>query len=70
MSVTCDNCKDTHLVYHVDEVGESRGPFMCTRCPVPCQRCRAGGIGAFCGSTPCACVCHVEPVTTYRARPA
>lgn len=31
---------------------------MCTRCPVPCQECRAGGTGAFCGKTPCECQCH------------
>lgn len=31
---------------------------MCTRCPVPCQECRAGGTGAFCGKTPCGCQCH------------
>jgi hypothetical protein len=32
--------------------------WMCTRCPVPCQQCRAGGNGPFCERTPCYCECH------------
>ena len=48
----CSTCNDTHLMSY----GEDR--VMCTRCPVPCQKCRAGGTGAFCGKTPCECQCH------------
>lgn len=54
MSAVCEDCNDTHV--------RSDG-HMCTRCPVPCQRCRAGGNGPFCSSTPCPCACH-------RARPS
>lgn len=52
MSAVCSTCNDTHLMPY----GEDR--VMCTRCPVPCQECRAGGTGAFCGKTPCECQCH------------
>ncbi len=48
----CSTCNDTHQM-------DLRGAIVaCTRCPVPCQRCRMGGTGAFCESTPCACACH------------
>lgn len=50
--VVCARCEDTHWV-DVDH-----GRWMCTSCPRPCQKCRAGGVGAFCGTTPCACECH------------
>jgi hypothetical protein len=50
----CNSCNDTHWV------DTARGRHMCTRCPVPCQRCRVGGNGAFCAATPCACACHVR----------
>ena len=54
MSPVCETCNDTHLMpYGGDRV-------MCTRCPVPCQRCRAGGTGAFCGKTLCECQCHYD----------
>lgn len=31
---------------------------MCTHCPVPCSKCRAGGNAAYCEATPCSCECH------------
>jgi hypothetical protein len=57
----CGTCKDTHAI--PAPYGDS-GPFgdgtrMCTDCPTPCDRCRAGGRGPYCASTPCACTCHV-----------
>jgi hypothetical protein len=52
-SPVCSNCNDTHWVSVED------GPDqMCTRCPTPCQRCRAGGTGSYCATTPCDCECH------------
>lgn len=48
----CDHCKDTHLMPMEDRY------VPCTRCPTPCQKCRAGGYGAFCEQTPCDCECH------------
>ncbi len=48
----CTTCNDTHTMTLGDR------SVMCTRCPVPCSRCRAGGTGAFCAATPCACSCH------------
>lgn len=54
----CDTCKDTHWMYF----GEDHDDVMCTRCPVPCEKCRSrtkgGGGGPFCAQTPCACDCH------------
>lgn len=48
----CEQCGDTHQM-------ELRGAIVaCTRCPVPCEKCRMGGTGAFCEHTPCACACH------------
>jgi hypothetical protein len=52
-SPVCDACNDTHRV-HMEDLGD----VMCTRCPTPCQQCRAGGTGAFCATTPCSCACH------------
>jgi hypothetical protein len=50
----CKTCKDMQRVY-----SERYGAFIpCTRCPVPCQKCRAYGTGAFCQNTPCDCACH------------
>lgn len=49
----CSVCNDTHYVDH------DSGRQLCTSCPVPCQRCRAGGNGPFCESTPCGCECHL-----------
>lgn len=51
---TCETCKDTHMMTLGDR------EVMCTHCPVPCQKCRAGGNGAYCASTPCACTCHTK----------
>jgi chromosome segregation ATPase len=48
----CSTCNDTHLMSLGDD------EVMCTRCPRPCQKCRAGGNGAYCSTTPCACDCH------------
>jgi hypothetical protein len=50
----CDACGDTHLV---DKGGMT---VMCTSCPVPCDLCRKGGTGPFCGTTPCPCACHPQ----------
>ncbi len=51
----CDTCNDTHMMsFHEDEY------VMCTRCPVPCQKCRQGGNGPYCTHTPCDCACHVK----------
>lgn len=48
----CSTCNDTHrMLLAGSEV-------MCTRCPKPCQRCRAGGNGPYCEVTPCPCACH------------
>jgi hypothetical protein len=48
----CSTCNDTHLMSLGDD------EVMCTRCPRPCQKCRVGGNGAYCSTTPCACDCH------------
>jgi hypothetical protein len=50
----CSTCNDTHAMTLGDRT------VMCTRCPTPCQSCRAGGVGPFCGSTPCTCECHAK----------
>lgn len=59
--VVCKTCNDTHRMTLSDgaEGGDSR-KVICTRCPVPCQRCRVGGNGPYCESMPCACACHDE----------
>ena len=49
--VVCGVCNDTHMVHIEHEV-------MCTSCPSPCSKCRAGGTGPFCETTPCPCDCH------------
>jgi hypothetical protein len=46
----CKTCGDTHTM----RLGEDR-EVPCTRCPVPCERCRSG---AYCATAPCACECH------------
>lgn len=55
----CSTCKDTHRmeIYTIGNYDEVQ-TVMCTGCPVPCQKCRAGGIGPYCEQTPCACSCH------------
>lgn len=52
----CSTCNDTHMM----PLGERSVP--CTRCPSPCQKCRVGGIGAYCEKTPCPCTCHRQPL--------
>lgn len=56
-SPVCWTCNDTHVMELHSYGGDSR-EVMCTRCPTPCQKCRAGGVGAFCEHTPCSCDCH------------
>lgn len=56
MTVVCETCDDTHWMPFGD------GTMLCTRCPVPCHRCRAGGNGPYCATTPCACGCHLQDV--------
>ena len=53
-SPVCSKCNDTHMV----QDSRYEHEIMCTGCPVPCQECRVGGKGAFCGETPCSCECH------------
>lgn len=48
----CSRCNDTHRMELNERI------VMCTKCPTPCKACRAGGNGAYCGATPCACECH------------
>ncbi len=55
----CETCRDTHVMTLHREGDPSKDrEVMCTRCPVPCQRCRAGGNGPYCAKTRCACACH------------
>ena len=48
----CTTCKDTHVMV----IGDRTVP--CTFCLLPCPRCRTGGNGAYCTTTPCPCTCH------------
>lgn len=50
----CKTCNDTHKMQLDDR------EVNCTGCPVPCAKCRAGGVGAYCEKTPCACACHAR----------
>jgi hypothetical protein len=50
----CKTCNDTH------RMSLDGRWVMCTRCPLPCQRCRFGGNGPYCETTPCACDCHAK----------
>jgi len=54
---TCEKCHDTHVIKCWDQ------DIMCTHCPVPCQKCRAGGNGPYCEHTPCDCSCHKKDKT-------
>jgi hypothetical protein len=56
----CEICKDTHLMR------DSRYPhkIMCTRCPVPCDKCGGKSLGPYCTTTPCACACHFHAQRT------
>jgi len=50
----CKKCNDIHII-----LSESEGRhYMCTACPVPCQKCRQDGYGPYCEHTPCDCECH------------
>lgn len=51
---TCTTCNDTHRMNLGERV------VSCTHCPVPCEQCRSGGLGAYCEVTPCACPCHAK----------
>lgn len=52
----CSTCCDTHrMTLHE---GEDEREVMCTRCPVPCERCRSKPQGPYCAATPCPCECH------------
>lgn len=53
----CLACRDTHEMTLTSENGDER-TVMCTRCPIPCPKCRIRGNGPFCASTPCPCECH------------
>jgi hypothetical protein len=64
LAAVCTTCNDTHMM----QFGE-RHPVTCTRCPVPCQKCRAGGNGPFCSRTPCACSCHANDWRYRKAPP-
>ncbi len=62
MIPTCTTCNDTRRA--------SNG-YMCTSCPIPCDRCRYAGNGPFCSEIPCGCGCHrksvePEPELSYR----
>ena len=54
---TCERCGDTHVMTLHREGHEDR-EVMCTSCPTPCQKCRQGGTGPYCETTPCGCECH------------
>ncbi|MEO7895882.1 MAG: hypothetical protein ABIR65_01165 [Pseudolysinimonas sp.] len=51
----CSTCSDTHMMPLGDDYA-----VMCTHCPIPCQRCRSGGNGPYCTTTPCGCECHAK----------
>lgn len=53
-AAVCSTCNDTHRMHMEDRDRD----VPCTRCPLPCQSCRQGGLGAYCGETPCRCACH------------
>lgn len=56
----CSTCRDTHWMSR----SGGKDNVMCTHCPTPCQRCRAGGNGPYCEHTPCSCDCHRKPSET------
>jgi hypothetical protein len=63
----CSRCNDTHRMPASDPGPFGDGTWMCTGCPVPCQRCRGGGNGPYCANTPCSCECHVGSYATSAA---
>lgn len=62
-SMSCKVCRDTHTMTLREDGHEDR-EVMCTHCPTPCQKCRSGGNGPYCTSTPCECTCHIIPELT------
>lgn len=48
----CSTCNGMHFM----SLRERQVP--CTACPTPCGKCRGGGVGPYCETTPCACACH------------
>jgi hypothetical protein len=58
----CTVCNDTHRMER-----DGRGSVMCTWCPTPCAKCRSGGLGAYCETTPCPCDCHASRRARERA---
>lgn len=58
----CSACNDSHEVW--SERFERN--ILCTRCPVPCDKCRVKQ-GAYCEHTPCNCSCHDDDFR-YRDR--
>lgn len=52
----CLRCDDTHVMTIGSEGDEQE--VGCTGCPTPCQKCRVGGTGPYCETTPCSCLCH------------
>lgn len=61
----CRRCDDLHVM----ETADGRS-LMCVYCPRPCEKCRAGGNGAYCEQTPCGCACHRKPAPTPEAAQA
>lgn len=50
----CETCNDTHRMMMADD-----HLWPCTRCPMPCGKCRGGdSAAAYCARTPCGCECH------------
>lgn len=58
-SPICTACNDSHKMIVLDHY-EQECTQMCTGCPLPCQKCRAGGNGPYCTNTPCDCGCHSQ----------
>lgn len=50
-----------------EEAGDTR-TVMCTRCPTPCEKCRARPQGPYCDKTPCDCACHRKTTQEERIR--
>lgn len=51
-SPVCSTCSDTHVMPFRD------GTAPCTRCPTPCDKCRAGVGRPYCAQPRCTCGCH------------
>lgn len=64
----CSACNDSHrMPFHTPSGDETE--VMCTRCPVPCEKCRGRPQGAYCMTTPCPCRCHRQKKCTCLAAP-